>query len=102
MFESGCLSKDIYEDKINTCKKRFGTDYMNEELENCIGLSKECMECISSNTDTDIQSKCCSMDHSEVVDDFLKTNISWVIPLIDISTFIVLFLILFLIMVIFY
>lgn len=97
IFESGCLSKDRYQSKVNACKKQFAGD--NEELENCIGLSNECRDCIESSisSNTDIQSKCCYKD-SEDIENFFKKNMNWIIPVVVISVLLVIGLIIFLIM----
>lgn len=97
MFESGCLSKDRYEDKVNACKQKYGDN--NEELEKCLGLSNDCRSCIedSISSNTDIQSRCCYKDSREFIEDFFKKNMTWVIPVIVISSLIVLGLIIFLI-----
>lgn len=97
IFESGCLSKDIYQSKVNACKKKFVHD--NEEVENCIGLSDECRNCIESSisSNTDIQSKCCYKDSQDLVENFFKKNMSWIIPVVVISVLLVIGLIIFLI-----
>ena len=97
IFESGCLSKDRYQSKVNACKKQFRDD--NEELENCIGLSVECSNCIenSISSNTDIQSKCCYKNPQDLIENFFKKNMSWIIPVVVISGLIVIGLIIFLI-----
>lgn len=99
MFESRCLSKDIYEDKVNACKKQFAGDFNIEELDKCIGLSPNCKNCIdySISSNTDIHSKCCRDDTHPLVEDFFEKNMNWVIPVIVITGLILLALIILLV-----
>lgn len=96
VFESRCLSNDRYQSKVNACKKQFAD---SEEVENCIGLSNECRNCIENNisSNTDIQSKCCYKDPQDLIENFFKKNMIWIIPVVVISALIVIGLIIFLI-----
>jgi hypothetical protein len=82
ILESPCLSKSKYQDKLDACKKK----YTGKELEECMGLSDECLSCMGGlSSNIDIHSKCCSTDSQEFVEGFFKKNMVWFIPLVVVS-----------------